>query len=74
MLQKAIWDFLEMRKLLQEQMRLDILEVSLEMVKEELSGIIGTVQNGSVELKEDSTRFGENFAEITESIKISILR
>ena len=39
------------------------------MVKEELSGIIGTVQNGSVELKEDSTRFGENFAEITESIK-----
>lgn len=42
---------------------------SLEMVKEELSGIIGTVQTGSVELKEDSTRFGENFSEITESIK-----
>jgi len=42
---------------------------SLEVVKQELSEVIGSVKDGSVELKEDSTKFSEKFNEITDNIK-----
>ena len=61
--------FLGESKLLSRADEIGHIANSLEIVKKELSNIVGSVRDGSIELKKDSMEFSEKFTEITESIK-----